>query len=387
MALENLRVLDLSSEVAGPYCARIFGDYGADVIKIEPSGGEKGHDLQPFFPETSSGEHSALFAFLNFNKRGIVLDLESEAGRDVFRRLLGEADAVVESFRPGYLDGIGLGFDTLEAVKPGIILTSVTPYGQTPPWSEREGNDLTAFATGLWADANQVEGMPPLKGAGSSASFVAGIAAYIATLAAVMGRDQSGVGEHIDVSIVEAIAALMAPMFYGAQTQGARKRGAGGERLTRVKDGYMSLTLGLTRFLDQAWIELGLPDVEDGRALWERGDRAELMDKVSAAAADREKYDLFFNLTELQCPAGMALTTADLFSDPHLRQRGFWVDVDQPGVGKVEMPGPSFQMSQTPFEVSRPSPGLGQHTQDVLCGLLGLSEAEVRQLRQDGVVA
>jgi crotonobetainyl-CoA:carnitine CoA-transferase CaiB-like acyl-CoA transferase len=387
MALENLRVLDLSSEVAGPYCARLFGDYGADVIKVEPTGGERGRDLEPFFPMISSSERSAFFTFLNFNKRGIVLDLQSESGRDVFLRLLGEADVVVESFRPGYLESLGLGFEALEARKPGIILTSITPYGQTPPWSEREGNDLTAFAMGLWADANQVDGMPPLKGAGYSASFVAGIAAYVATLAAVLGRGESGIGNHVDVSIVEAIAALMAPMFYGAQTQGARRRGAGGERLTRVKDGYMSLTLGLTRFLDQAWIELGLPDVEEGRALWEHGDRAELMQKVAEAAAAREKYDLFLSLTELQCPAGMALTTADLFSDPHLRQRGFWVEVDQPGAGKIEMPGPSFQLSQTPFTVRRPSPAVGQHTDEVLSGLLGLSEGEVQQLRRGGAIA
>lgn len=228
--------------------------------------------------------------------------------------------------------------------------------------------------------------MPPLKSAGYNASFVAGIAAYVATVAALHGRDVQGVGQHVDVSIVEAITALVSPMFYSAQTQGPR-RWRGADRLTRVSDGYMSLTLGLTRFLDQAWLELGLPDLEEGRQMWEQGQRAELMQRVGEAAAEREKYELFFKLLELQCPAGMALTTEDLFSDPHLRERGFWVGVDQPGVGTVEMPATSFQMSATPFAVTRTAPSLGQHTDEVLAETLGYPRNRILALRGGGAVA
>jgi crotonobetainyl-CoA:carnitine CoA-transferase CaiB-like acyl-CoA transferase len=383
---EGLRVLDLSSEVAGPYCARVFGDHGADVIKLEPPGGEPGREMEPFFHSAESPERSAFFAFLNLNKRGIVIDPAKQGGRDVLVDLVKASDVVVESFKPGHLDSLGLGFDTLEAIKPGLVLTSITPYGQTPPWSDREGNDLTANALGMWAEINQVEGMPPLKSAGYNASFVAGIAAYVATVAAIHGRETQGVGQHIDVSIVEAISALVSPMFYSAQTQGPR-RWRGADRLTHVSDGYMSLTLGLTRFLDQAWLELGLPDLDEGRQMWEQGQRAELMQRVAQAAASRKKYELFFKLLELQCPAGMALTTQDLFTDPHLRERGFWVEVDQPGAGKVEMPATSFQMSRTPFAVTRPSPLLGQHTDDVLATSLGYSQDRIVALRKEGAVA
>jgi crotonobetainyl-CoA:carnitine CoA-transferase CaiB-like acyl-CoA transferase len=385
---DGLRVLDLSSEVAGPYCAKVFGDYGADVIKIEPPGGEFGRTLAPFFDSVAAPESSAFFAFLNLNKRGIVLDLESDSSRDVFLDLVRGADVVIESFKPGYMPSLGLGYDDLEAIRPGLVMTSITPYGQTSLWSEREGNDLTANALGMWANINEVEGMTPLKSAGYNASFVGGIAAYLATVAAVDGRDAHGVGQYIDVSIVEAISALVAPMFYSAQTQGPRRwRSGGGERLTHVKDGYMSLTLGLTRFLDQAWLELGLPDLDEGRRMWEQGQRGELMQRVGQAAASREKYELFFKLLELQCPAGMALTTADLFSDPHLRERGFWVEVDQPGVGKVEMPATSFLMSETPFAVTRPAPQLGQHTEEVLAKMLNYDPARISALRREGAIA
>lgn len=385
---DGLRVLDLSTEVAGPYCAKVFGDYGAEVIKIEPPGGEFGRTLAPFFDSVAPPESSAFFAFLNLNKRGMVLNLESTDAREILLDLVKGADVVVESFKPGYLPSLGLSYEALDAIRPGLVMTSVTPYGQTDPWSHREGNDLTVSALGMWANINEVEGRPPLKSAGYNASFVGGIAAYLATVAAIHGRDEQGVGQYIDVSIVEAISALVAPMFYSAQTQGPRRwRSGGGERLTRVKDGYMSLTLGLTRFLDQAWLELGLPDLDEGRRMWEQGQRAELMQRVGQAAASREKYELFFKLLELQCPAGMALTTGDLFSDPHLRERGFWVEVDQPGVGKVEMPATSFLMSETPFALTRPSPQLGQHTDEVLAKVLNYDAAKISALRREGAVA
>jgi crotonobetainyl-CoA:carnitine CoA-transferase CaiB-like acyl-CoA transferase len=385
---EGLRVLDLSSEVAGPYCAKVFGDYGADVIKVEPQGGETGRSLEPFFDSTSidSPERSALFAFLNLNKRGTVIDLETAGGRDVFVDLVRASDVVIESFKPGYLERLGIDFNRLEAKKPGLVMTSITPYGQTYPWSEREGNDLTANALGMWAEINQVEGRPPLKSAGYTASFVGGIAAYVGTVAAIRGRDVQGVGQQVDVSIVEAISALLSPMFYGAQSQGPR-RWRGADRLTRVRDGYMSLTLGLTRFLDQACLELGLPDVEEARQMWETGQRAELMLRVGEAASSRDKYELFFKLLELQCPAGIALTTEDLFTDPHLRDRGFWVGVEQPGVGTVEMPATSFLMSLTPFAVTRPAPSLAQHTDEVLTDCLGYDKERIMNLRRDGALA
>ncbi len=387
-ALSDIRVLDLSRDVAGAFCARLMGDFGADVIKVEPRGGDPCRGLAPLKDGAPGDGQSILFAYLNTNKRGITLDIESPGGASLLHGLACKTDVVVESFAPGYLDALGAGFDGLETLRPGIILTSITPYGQTGPWRDREGNDLTAFALSGWASLNSSAGGPPLKGSGHQASYVGGLAGFFGTLSALVYRDRHGVGQQVDVSILEALTEIYGPRFLQAQHTGVD--GGGRERddfmggPVPCQDGYFSLTLSRAHFWRDAMNELGLPELADAEHFWGRqGHRAELAARVEPKIARRGKYELFEALSTLRVVSGMVLTTEELYANPHLLERGFFVEVDQPGLGRVEMPGAPFKMGATAFEIRRPAPRLGEHTSEVLEELLGLSDAGLEELRKD----
>jgi len=393
-ALSDIRVLDLSSDVAGPYCARLLGDFGADVIKVEPPSGEPGRQLEPLVDGPAGAGASGFFAFLNTNKRGISLNLESAQGQALFRALARQADVIVESYAPGYLDDRRIGYDLLDAARPGIILTSITPFGQTGPWRDRPGNDLTVFALSGWADLNARGGGPPLKGSGHQAAFVGAVAGFLGAVAALFHRDHTGEGQHVDVSMLEALTETYGPRFLGAQ------HGAGPDRPMSpgmtdfmagpvpCKDGYFSLTLSRAHFWRDAMTELGLSELATDELFWNRQlMRKELAPKVEPAIARRGKYELFERLSMLRVVSGMVLTTEELYANLHLRDRGFFVEIDQRSLGKVEMPGAPFKMTATPAEYRRPAPALGEHTGEVLRELLGLSDEDIEDMRRAGDVA
>lgn len=385
--LDDIRVLDLSHDVAGPYCARLMADFGADVIKVEPPDGEPGRSPTPLFDD----ESSAFFAWLNLNKRGITLNLETTAGQAMLRALARQADVVIESFRPGYLDARRVGFDLLEAAKPGIILTSITPFGQNGPWRDRPGNDLTAYAHSGWAWINGIAGREPLKGSGHQASFVAAVDAFLATLAALIYRDRHGVGQHVDVSVLEALTEMFGPRFLGVQHAGGadtmREGGTFFDGPVECRDGHFSLTLSRAYFWRDAMTELGLPELATDDLFWSRrGHRDDLAAKVQPKIAQRGKYELFEKLSTLRVVSGMVLTTEELLANPHVEARGFFFEQEVPGHGSVKLPGAPFKMSATPAEYRRPAPALGEHTREVLQELLGLEEADIEALVRTGDV-
>ncbi|HXH22465.1 MAG TPA: CoA transferase [Dehalococcoidia bacterium] len=393
-ALSDIRVLDVSTEVAGPYCARLLGDFGADVIKVEPLGGDPGRRLDPLVDGVDEPDRSAFFAFLNANKRGICLNLDTLQGQAMFRALARQADIVVESFPPGYLDERRVGYDLLDAARPGIILTSITPFGQTGPWRDREGADITAFALSGWADINARAGGPPLKGSGHQASFVAAVAAFLGTLAALIHRDRTGEGDHVDVSTLEALTEIFGPRFLAAQ-HGATADRPMSPGVTDFmagpvpcRDGYFSLTLSRAHFWRDAMNELGLSELATDEHFWSRqANRADLARKVEPAIAQRGKYELFERLSTLRVVSGMVLTTKELYENPHVRDRGFFVEVEQPGIGRVEMPGAPFKMGATPASYRRPAPRLGEHTDEVLAEMLALTADDIEGLRHAGDIA
>ncbi len=390
-ALSDLRVLDLSIDVAGPFCGKLLGDFGADVIKVEPPGGDPGRDLPPFVDDVSGPERSGFFAYLNSNKRGVTLNLGSTRGQALLRALARHADIVVESFAPGYLDERRAGFDLLEAAKPGIIVTSITPFGQTGPWAGREGNDLTAYALSGWASINGVAGKAPLKGSGYQASFLGGIAGFFGTLSALIYRERNGVGQQVDVSVLEALTEIFGPRFLGAQHAGEGTGDGRREKLdfmsgpVECKDGHFSLTLSRAHFWRDAMNTLGLRELAQSEQFFDRvRQRDELSALIEPKIAEWDKQDLFGTLSALRVVSGMVLTTEELFANPHVRDRGFFVAADQPGLGGVEMPGAPFKMGATPWALRRPAPRLGEHTEEVLAEALGLSAGDVEDLRRDG---
>ena len=389
-ALNDLRVLDLSGQVAGPFCARLFGDFGADVIKVEPPGGEHGRRLPPLDVDRLGPEASVFFLYLNANKRGITLDITSASGADIFRRLVRDADIVVESFPPGLLDSLGLGFAALEELRPGIILTSITPFGQTGPWRDLPINELIAYACSGWASATGRPDREPLKGSGYNASFQAGAAAFNATLNAVVYRDRAGVGQHADVSILEPSVATFAPALLGAQYRGEpgrRQKGTFQRGPVAAADGHFSLTLSRAHFWRDAMNELGLPQfAEDPKYFQGRQEIAEqIAPEVEARIAQRGKRELFEALGRLRVVGGMVLTTAELFEDPHVRAREFFVTQEHPTAGPLEYPGAPFKMSATPWALRRPAPLLSQHTAEVLTGV-AIEREDLAILKAAGVI-
>ncbi len=390
-ALDDLRVLDLSTEVAGPFCARLLGDFGADVIKVEPPGGETGRNLEPLSDKVTGPERSAFFAYLNFNKRGIELNLETPRGRELLLDLVRQADVVVESFAPGYLEGFGLGFDALEAVKPGLVMTSITPYGQTGPWRDRPGNDLTAFAASGWAVANRTGNSPPLKSSGHQACFVAAENAFFGTISALYYRDRHGVGQQVDVSILETLTEYFSPRFLEVQHSDV----VGRPRLDKpdffsgpvpCQDGYFAMTISREHFWRDAMNVLGLPDLADAENYWSRLDhREELIARVDPAIAQWQKQDLFEALSLMRVVGGMVLNTEEVYANEHLRDREYFVEIDDPDLGKFEVPGAPFKMEATPWSMRRRSPRLGEHTDEVLRELLQLNDGAIAALHQEGV--
>ncbi|MCE2502220.1 MAG: CoA transferase, partial [Dehalococcoidia bacterium] len=206
---DGLKVLDLSEDIAGSFCARLLADYGADVLKVEPPGGSAMRRVGPYYHDDPHPEKSLFFLILNLNKKGITLNLETASGRNLLRELVPHVDLVIESHRPGHLDGLGIGYDALSAVNPGLVVTSITPFGQTGPYSQYAGEEIVSYAMGMVMGISGVQGRPPLKHGGFQAQYQGGLFGAGATAMALFAQDRHGLGQHVDVSITECVASTM----------------------------------------------------------------------------------------------------------------------------------------------------------------------------------
>jgi crotonobetainyl-CoA:carnitine CoA-transferase CaiB-like acyl-CoA transferase len=393
-ALTDLRVIDLSSNVAGPLCTKLFADFGADVIKVEsPLGDDQARRLGPFSDDEENPETSGMFLYLNSNKRGITLNLGSQQGVSLCRELISAADVVVESFRPGAMEGMGLGFHDLEDLRPGIILTSITPFGQTGPWRDHQATDLVEYAASGLSYVNGLEGREPLKSPGSESYYHAGLSAFAGTMTAICSRDRSGNGEHIDVSILEAATSIFGPQLLASQYSGSppRRRSLNGPAgLYPCKDGYVSLNVRHEPTWQFMWLFFGEPEKADDPRFATQEDRRrrskELEELLLPYLAQYTREELFHGLSPLRILVGMALDVTDVVNDPHLQERGFFTQSDHPVAGEVDLPGAPFKMSLTPWQLKSPSPILGQHNQEVFAGILGHSPEEIERWHEQGVV-
>ncbi len=395
--LSGVKVVEFATMVSGPYCGKLLGDLGAEVIKVESPGGDPARECGPF-PETGPDkEQSALFLYVNTSKRGIVLDAEKPEGMEVLRRLIRWADVLIDNHPPRYLEGLGLSWKDVSALNPGLIYTSITPYGRTGPRANDNGDELTIIHAGgigyLLPARSEDINRPPVKMGGYAVGYYGGLAAAVATMAALLGRRKSGRGQLIDISLQEVILAHVRGIA------GARYHGVPWNRVPaappvmgrmRTSDGYI-LVAPFENHQWKAFVELmGNPEWASGPewdSMFYRGQHIfEIAPQIQGWMVRQKKEELYHRGAQKGIPMGPINTVKDVLESQQYAARGYFVEVEHPKAGKYRYPGWPYQMSATPPRVSRPAPLLGQHNQEVLCSVLGYSEQEYQRLQQLGVV-
>ena len=398
--LSDIRVLELTHQPSGSFCAKMLADQGADAIKIEPPGwGDQARHEPPFIDDEPHPDRSTSFLAFNTNKRGITLDVEQAEGRDLFLRMASTADVVIESFPPGRLDEFGLGYDNLSQANPGLVLVSISYFGQTGPYAGYSGDDLVAQAMGgyLYAVTGS-SSQPPMGTALQQMEITAARNGAIAIMAALFHRAQSGVGTHIDVSTMEAAVAtpsgLIHPFTYTGRSP--HRGGSDGNVMDGMHlptlDGEVTLTTAGTGGRPmEAWAEfLEEPGLLDPRFSSRQG-RMEHWEDLHALVAPKlaqwNNLDLMRETMARGLVIGLVQSPQQVVESPHLEERGFFVELDHPEVGPLKYPGCGFFVDgENGMQNYRAAPRLGEHNVEILSVELGLSLRELGLLRAARVI-
>jgi len=408
--LSPYRALDLTDE-KGLLCGKILGDLGADVIKIERPGGDPARSLGPFYHDEPDPEKSLFWFALNTSKRGITLNIETADGQEIFKRLVKTADFVIESFLPGYLDRLGLGYSALEKINPGVIMVSITPFGQTGPYKDWKTSDILAWAMGGEMAPFGDPDRPPTHFSHHSQAYLnAGADGAQGALTALYHRWSTKAGQQVDVSIQEAVVQctehITAPWDMRKIIQ---KRGGGGgpsprPRLTQLwpcKDGYVSWFYwggGMsvrTNVPLVKWMESeGMADDFLKNFDWSKFGFNTTREEIERIEAPTARFFLAHTKAELFEGAlkhGVQLypvsTHADMLESPQLAARNFWQEVEHPELGTaITYPGAFVNASESPPRISRRAPLIGEHNEEIYEKELGISKEELLILKQAGVI-
>ncbi len=390
-AMDDIKVLDISQGIAGPFAAKILADFGADVIKLEPPEGEMGRRMGPFFHDDPNPEKSLFFLLLNLNKRGATLNLETATGQKLFKELVREVDVVVETFKPGYLASLGLDYESLEKINPKVLMTSITPFGQYGPYSQFKGEEIIAYAMSGIMSISGTSDREPLKHGGFQAQYEGGINGALATAFALLGRDFTGEGQHVDVSIQEVVNSTLVtnqPFYSWTGAVQGRRRAVGTMfgNVMPCKDGFFISQGGggatwedIVRFYgNPVLLEEKYANNEQRVLNGEEFDRI-----VIEAVKERGMHEMFKTASEdFRMLFGIVQTPKDLANCPQLESRNFYQEVDHPVIGKIRVPFRLFNMSETPAQYRMPAPLLGQHNQEVYTKLLHYTKEDLVKLRE-----
>jgi crotonobetainyl-CoA:carnitine CoA-transferase CaiB-like acyl-CoA transferase len=397
-ALADVKVLDLTRHIAGPYCTKLLADYGADVIKIErPGEGDPARSMGPFFKDDPHPEKSGLFLFLNTNKRGITLNLKSETGKRILEDLVKDVDILVESFSPRVMPGLGLGYETLERINPGLVMTSISNFGQTGPYRDFKASEVILYGMGGNMCSTGLGDAEPIKKGGNLVQYGGGTMAAVATMIALYNAETQGIGNHVDISLMEIqmgsierrMSELLAYQYNNELTPrmdiaGLMQYPFG---LFPCKDGYVDVAAGFL-WIDRLEGVLGMPLMEKygGTNQFDLERREEFFSQVWYPwTMERTKKEIVEACQKGHVLSAAVNTPGDLLREEQLKERGFWVEIDHPVVGTLTYPGRAIQSEDLPWAAQRPAPLLGQHNAEIY-GQMGYSREDVAKLREMGII-
>lgn len=398
--LSDISVLELTHAPSGAFCAKLLADQGAATLKVEAPGlGDQMRHEPPFIGGEPHPDCSTTFLALNTNKRGVTLDVTQAAGRELFLKLAAAADVVIESFPPGRLNELGLSYEALKVANPKAVLLSITYFGQQGPYAQYKGDDLIAQATGgfLYAVTGSTH-KPPMGTALQQMELTAGRNGVIAIMAALMQREQTGTGCHIDLSVQEAAVATPSGLLHPYSFTGRNpRRGSGDTNVMDgmhlpTRDGEVTLTTAGTGGRPmEVWSEfLGEPKLLDPKFAtrvsrqenWE-----ELRDLVAPKLKEWNNLDLMRETMARGLVIGLVQSPQQVLDSPHLAERGYFVELPHAEAGTLKYPGPGFYLDgANPMQTTCAAPRLGEHNAEVYCGRLGLSNDDLGRLRAAHVI-
>jgi len=391
-ALDGLRVLDVTQVMAGPFCAMLLADLGADVIKIEPPAGDSTRQMPG-----AVGADSPSFNAVNRGKRSVVLNLKAAEGREIFTRLARATDIVIENYRPGVMRALGLDYEALSTLNPRLVYASISGYGQTGPERGKGGFDLIAQGVAGIMSITGEPGGPPVKAGVPLTDLSAGLFALVGILAALEHRHRTGAGQHVDTALVDAGVALSvweATEYFsgiGIPTAlGSAHRMNAPYQAIRCADGYITLGAANERLFRRLCEVLGhaewtgMAEFADNASRVRN--RAALAERIEAITSQQPRSHWLALLEANDIPCGPINDYAQVFADPQVVARQMVVETEHPTLGRLRTLGSPIKLSATPPDVCRRAPLLGEHTDQVLAEA-GYNEREIAALRQSGVVA
>jgi crotonobetainyl-CoA:carnitine CoA-transferase CaiB-like acyl-CoA transferase len=394
-ALEGIRVLDLGTFIAGPFCATVLGEFGAEVIKVERPG--TGDHTRRFGTDTACGD-TLVWLSEGRNKRSVTLDLGQPQGRELLRELITTADVVIENFRPGVLERWGLGPDAIEAINPRTILVRISAYGQTGPMSDQPGFARIAHAfSGLAYLAGEPDGPPVTPGSTSLADYMTGLYGVVGTLLALRAREETGTGQVVDLALYEPIFRVLDELAPAFQQFGTVRERMGADTVNvlphshyECQDGtWIAIACSNDDMFARLAVAMGRPELADDSAWGPKqrrlADRDEVNRVVAAWVRTFTREDVLATCRSFDVPAGPLNSIADIFEDPQYAHRETIVEVPS-RIGPLKVPGTVPALSGTPGEIKWLGQELGADTDAVLGELLHRTTEQIAQLRADGVV-
>jgi crotonobetainyl-CoA:carnitine CoA-transferase CaiB-like acyl-CoA transferase len=393
LPLSGIRVLELAQVVAGPFCGALMAEFGAEVIKTEMPG--RGDDLRRLGPAEAG--HSYWFAVDNRNKKLITLDLHLSAGQDIVRKLVAQCDVVLENFRPGVLEKWGLGWDDLRAINPRLVMARITAFGQNGPLRDGPGYAAIGSAFGGTWYINGHADRPPARPTPVYPDYMTGLFTAFGVMAALRHRDATGEGQWVDAALYESAFRVMeyAATFYGRQ-QVVRERGglqhAGwpGGAFETLDGKWIVFTAPAQHLFERLCAMIGQPDLPRDPRFATAAERPRHIPAILELMTEWFKARPFEKaLAELKSadiPHSPIMSMADIFADPHYRARDMIIDVPAEGLGTLPQPGVVPKLSLTPGRVTHAGATMGRHTDEILSGLLGMSPAQIAELRAARVV-